>query len=151
MSSANHSYFAAYPDFIPDPHLPLLRNFYRLAKAQAWSKKRRNKEKQIYLLGQYAIHLGGISTGGLQKWQDLCRELKVDPIPMSITQCKRALKTDVHVNIIDLIDSRRLGTEVTTFRSHEALVKYTRSSSKYFPLNRAKADELKKVLLRHIQ
>lgn len=88
-SSSPHDYFAAYPNFIPDPNLPLLENFNRLANAQGWRKKRRHEEQQIYLLGQYAIHLGEISTGKLQKWQNLCRELRVDPIPTSITKCKK--------------------------------------------------------------
>lgn len=164
-SSSPHDYFAAYPNFIPDPHLPLLENFNRLAKAQGWRKERRRKERQIYLLGQYTIHLGEISTGKLQKWQNLCHELRVDPIPTSITKCKKVrygtkggetsalivLKTNVHVNIIDLMDSRRWGTVVTTFRSRKALVEYTRSSEKTFPLRQAKKDELLEILLRHIR
>ena len=88
-SSSAHDYFAAYPNFDPDPHLPLLANFNRLAKAQGWGKKRRKEERPIYLLAQYAIHLGGISAGKLQVWQGLCRELRLDPIPTSITQCKK--------------------------------------------------------------
>ncbi|MCJ1266101.1 hypothetical protein MMC22_005983 [Lobaria immixta] len=150
-SSSPHDYFAAYPNFIPEPHLPLLENFNRLANAQGWRKKRCHKERQIYLLGQYTIHLGEISTGKLQKWQNLCRELRVDPIPTSITKCKKVLKTNVHVNIIDLMDSRRWGTVVTTFRSRKALVEYTRSSEKTFPLRQAKKDELLEILLRHIR
>lgn len=82
-------YFAAYPTFTLDPHLPILQNFNRLAKAQGWGEKRTKKERQIYLQGQYTIHLGSISTGKLQSWQSLCQELRVDPIPTSIIQCKK--------------------------------------------------------------
>lgn len=89
LSTSNPDYFAAYLTFNPEPYLPLLENFNRLAKAQGWRKKRREEERQAFLLGQYTIHLGGISTGKLQKWQELCGELGVDPIPTSITQCKK--------------------------------------------------------------
>lgn len=87
--SMSNDYFAAYPTFTPDPHTSLLGNFKRLARAQGWDKDRRKNERQIYLTHQYDIHLGSISTGKLQKWQGLCQELGVDPIPTSITKCKK--------------------------------------------------------------
>lgn len=87
--SMSNDYFAAYPTFTPDPHIPILGNFKRLARAQGWDKNRCKNERQIYLIHQYDIHLGSISTGKLQKWQGLCQELGVDPIPTSITQCKK--------------------------------------------------------------
>lgn len=89
LSTSNPDYFAAYPTFTPGPNLPLLENFNRLAEAQGWRKERREEERQAFLLGQYSIHLGSISTGKLQKWQELCGELGVDSIPTSITQCKK--------------------------------------------------------------
>lgn len=88
-SNSTPDFFAAYPTFNPDPNRPILKNFDILARAQGWGKKRRHEERQIYLEGQYAVQLGSISTGKLQKWQGLCEELGVDPVPSSITQCKK--------------------------------------------------------------
>ena len=53
----------------------------------------------------------------------------------------------VHVNIIDLIDSRRQGTQVKVFATTQKLVSYTQATGKIFPKTKAKEDGLLKVLL----
>ena len=67
-----------------------------------------------------------------------------------LTMILQALSTKVHVNLIDLMDSRRQGTEVRVFNSYQQLVKYTRSSKKYFPRDEAKEEGLVRILLRRI-
>lgn len=63
----------------------------------------------------------------------------------------------MHVNLIDLIDSRRTrrhghpGQTITVFGSKQILKQYTLETGKFFPLGDAKKDSLKKVLLRHIR
>lgn len=56
----------------------------------------------------------------------------------------------MHVNIFDLIDSRRTGATVQRFPNQAALKKYTRETQKIFPKQAAKADGFLKELLRKI-
>ena len=63
----------------------------------------------------------------------------------------QALKTRVHVNMWDLIDSRRVGTDVKLFKTHTALAAYTLKTRKFFPLYIAKGNEISKSLLRPIR
>lgn len=65
-----------------------------------------------------------------------------------LTAIEQALNR-IHVNIIDLIDSRRTGREVRVFNSLAALRNYTmHRSGKRVPLYLAKEDEFLKVFLR---
>ena len=57
---------------------------------------------------------------------------------------------NVHVNIIDLLDSRRQRTEVKVFATRQKLVSYTRANKKVFPKTEAKQNVLLKILLREI-
>lgn len=57
---------------------------------------------------------------------------------------------NVHVNIIDLIDSRRKGTQVQIFATRQKLVSYTWRTAKIFPKKKAKENVLLKILLREI-
>ena len=57
---------------------------------------------------------------------------------------------NVHVNIIDLLDSRRQGTQVKVFATRQKLVSYTRATKKVFPKEKAKENVLLKILLRAI-
>ena len=57
---------------------------------------------------------------------------------------------NVHVNIIDLLDSRRQGTQVKVFATRQKLVSYTQATEKIFPKQKAKENVLIKILLRSI-
>ena len=57
---------------------------------------------------------------------------------------------NVHVNIIDLIDSRRQRTQVQVFATRQKLVSYTWATEKIFPKKKAKENVLLKILLREI-
>ena len=56
--------------------------------------------------------------------------------------------SQVFVNIIDLLDSRRAGTQVRTFKSRRQLAEYSKEHDKIFNRNVAKQDKLLRVLLR---
>ena len=58
------------------------------------------------------------------------------------------LLANTHVNLVDFISSP--GERVRTFPSEEALSKYTRETSKYFPRENVYAGSLLKCLLRNI-
>jgi hypothetical protein len=76
--------------FVPDPNAPLAIEFKRLAKHQGWG----NRSKQFYeqrascFVRAFEIHYGNKSER-LEGWQWLCGEVHIDPIPESITQCKK--------------------------------------------------------------
>ena len=57
---------------------------------------------------------------------------------------------NVHVNIIDLLDSRRQRTQVQVFATRQKLVSYTWATAKIFPKKKAKENVLLKILLREV-
>lgn len=54
------------------------------------------------------------------------------------------------MNIVDLLDSRRTGEKVKTFKNISQLSKYTKQERKVFNRNLAKQDKLLRVLLRRL-
>lgn len=70
-------------------------------------------------------------------------------IRLMLTTLVQALQK-VHVNIIDLLDSRRQGTQVKVFATRQKLVSYTQATEKTFPKQKAKESVLIKILLRSI-
>jgi hypothetical protein len=54
------------------------------------------------------------------------------------------------VNLVDLLNSRRQGSRVSTFHSEKALREYSIKRKKIFPKDEAKRDKLLKILLREI-
>lgn len=153
---AEQAHFNRFPDFFRDPQ----------------AKK---EERTRYVKALADTHIGSIERGGtgekLASFQRLCQDLSVSPTPASVTQCKKVchecsdglacfLNADrlgqelkkVNVCIIDLIDSRRLGTQVDCFSNSRELQEHIRTTKHYFPKDEAKgnADGLMKVLLRKI-
>ena len=93
MAPNPDDYFSRFDDFDHDPQASLLAEFNRLALDQDWDKRQEAQERSKCLLAQAQVHIGSIETGGseakLGKFQDLCEELRVSPIPTSISQCKK--------------------------------------------------------------
>lgn len=56
----------------------------------------------------------------------------------------------MYVNLVDLLDCRRMGTKVKTFRSVGELSTYTKRTDKVFSRVVAKRDKLLRVLLRRL-
>lgn len=54
----------------------------------------------------------------------------------------------MYVNLVDLLDCRRMGTKVKTFRSVGELSAYTKRTDKVFSRVVVKKDKLLKVLLK---
>jgi len=57
---------------------------------------------------------------------------------------------DTHVNLVDLVDTARIGTPIRLFASLEELTAYTVRTGKFFPKNNAYQGGLLKELLREI-
>ncbi|KAF6233061.1 hypothetical protein HO173_008817 [Letharia columbiana] len=156
---AEQAYFSRFQTFAPDPQATVLENFAQLAISNGWGRKSQEykDERKSYMIALADTHIESIERGGaaekLAGLQGLCKELRVCPIPTSITQCKKKLRT-VHVCIVDLIDSRRLGgTRVHIFPCHRELQQHIKKKKHYFPKYEAKEKEdgLLKVLLRKIK
>ena len=91
------TYFDAFRSqgFVPDLLTSdVMSEFKRLAKLQRWGKKSKKYGQQrnmclTALAEDFESHYGHDVTR-LDRWQDLCREVYIDPVPPSITQCKKA-------------------------------------------------------------
>jgi len=93
MTQSVDDYFTRFQDFEEDPQASLLTEFSRLALDQGWDNRTRAEERRSCLIAQLNVHVGSTGTGGqrdqLARLQRLCEELRVSPIPTSITQCKK--------------------------------------------------------------
>ena len=93
MASMNrNNYLDRFPDFQRNPRLPLNEEFASLASFKRWriDSKVYTREKTRFLCAEFDLHLGIVEQGRkLVDWQALCHELRVNPIPGSITQCKK--------------------------------------------------------------
>ncbi|KFY07151.1 hypothetical protein V492_07407 [Pseudogymnoascus sp. VKM F-4246] len=77
--------------------------------------------------------------GKLENWQRLCRDLDIDPVPSSITQCKKEAKK-IYVNIYQFLHQIKTGAPATRFRNQAALAAYCNAGKKRkFPRNIAKS------------
>ncbi|KAI9846703.1 MAG: hypothetical protein M1837_003758 [Sclerophora amabilis] len=159
------AFFEDFPDFAHDPAAPSLeREFRRLAIHRGWAQGSKTWKQQHgrCLVAAFKANFEEGSTK-LQRWQALCREVGLGSTVTegvggggggsgleSITACKKALK-NVHVNLVDLIDSRRTETQVHRFPSKAALQAYTRADKRrVFPKAAAKKDGFLRALLRDI-
>ncbi|KAG1835359.1 hypothetical protein DFJ58DRAFT_917919 [Suillus subalutaceus] len=92
----------------------------------------------------------GIDGNDISNWQNLCRVLRIDPVPDSIEECRLRV-WDTHVNLVDLVDSARTGKPVKLFASLGELTAYTlQKPKKFFPKENAYQGGLLKELLREI-
>lgn len=91
----------------------------------------------------------GTDADDINSWQNLCRVLRIFPIPDKLRACRNAVKS-THVNIVDLIDTINTGQRVRVFGSVQELSTYTKESAKYFPKQNAYAGGVLKFLLRDI-
>ncbi|KAL6301012.1 hypothetical protein BKA93DRAFT_496035 [Sparassis latifolia] len=101
------------------------------------------------LVGQFNS-LFGKKVDKLQNWQRLCQLLQIDPIPIGLEACRKAVK-NTHVYLIDLVDYTRTGTPARIHPSEERLRDYTKAEGKYFPKERAHAGGVLRYLLRRIR
>jgi hypothetical protein len=62
--------------------------FNRLAIREGLSKKQRKERRGLAIAGEIEGIYGKDGTK-LENWQHLCRDVKIEPIPPSVTQCKK--------------------------------------------------------------
>ncbi|KAG2102846.1 uncharacterized protein F5147DRAFT_615876 [Suillus discolor] len=102
------------------------------------------------LVQEFNTHFG-TDGNDISNWQNLCRVLRIDPVPDSIEACRQRV-WDTHVNLVDLVDSARTGKPVKLFASLGELTAYTlqQKPKKFFPKENAYQGGLLKELLREI-
>lgn len=91
-STHQKNYLDRFPGFQRDPWRPLNEEFASLASFKQWriGSKPYQREHTRFLLAEFDLHLGTVEQSRkLEDWQALCQELRVNPIPGSITQCKK--------------------------------------------------------------
>ncbi|GAO14225.1 hypothetical protein UVI_02001420 [Ustilaginoidea virens] len=120
----SQSHFSKFDNFTPDDDASFDHEFARLASSQDWApgSQEYTQERTIAMREELKLHyfsqpqpLSDIDEElteeeKLQGYQDLCREVRIPPSD-SIAECKRLLKSTL-VNIVDLIDARRMRKEV---------------------------------------
>ncbi|KAG2111984.1 uncharacterized protein F5147DRAFT_685225 [Suillus discolor] len=75
----------------------------------------------------------GNDGNNISNWQNLCRVLRVDPVPDSIEACRQRV-WDTRVNLVDLVDSARTGKPAKLFPTLGELTAYTlQEPEKFFP------------------
>lgn len=169
-AAKNHPYLVSFAGFTPNPNACIEEEFKRLAKHRRWrpGSDKYKEERGKCLLSEFDVHVGStLAEGRLSSWRSLCIEVGIYQPPETIKECKKVygansklLQSPTHdlhqvlskvfVNLVDLIDSRRRGTKVSTFRNVNALREYTIRTHKTFPKQKAKQDGVLKILLREI-
>ncbi|KAI0373159.1 hypothetical protein BV20DRAFT_938490 [Pilatotrama ljubarskyi] len=139
-------------NFERDPTALLADEFRRLSLANGWGKKSaRYKRERRNFYGSAAAQdfasFWGNNDSRLDAWQDLCRHLGMTTIPTGIRACKKVSLKLIHVNLIDLVDSKRQNFRPRTFSSESALAEYIRNSGKVFLKEKAKANPLLRQFL----
>jgi hypothetical protein len=98
VNGTHFNHFQAFisKGFTPDPTAPLASEFARLAQSQGWrpDSKKYRKERALCFAAEFEAHYGNKSER-LEGWQSLCQEVDINPIPSSITKCK---KVSTHSN-----------------------------------------------------
>ncbi|KAG6116485.1 hypothetical protein E4U13_001816 [Claviceps humidiphila] len=150
MSGPIDLFFSQYQEFNYDPHSRVWTEFRRLCGFFAWLKGSPAENAARNLFRQALVDEFGAIYGEndekVDVLQQLCRKLEIDPIPQSITACKKAIK-GVYVNIIDFIDCERTGEPIHKFASLAHLRRYTKKTGKFFPREQAKRSLLLRFLL----
>jgi len=155
MSDPIAEYFAQFPSFkfqySSNSDWRQIDAFNALAGIKGWSQDRRRLE---WVNFQNAwTHVGETEFGQsrLEHYQEICRDLGIDPVPDSINRCKEQMKK-VYVNIVDLIQYRKNKREcksqgpLTMFDNLEELKSYTEREKKHYPSENAKAELLRELL-----
>ncbi|KAL7792989.1 hypothetical protein V8C37DRAFT_379791 [Trichoderma ceciliae] len=150
---SSQSHFDKFQNFTANSSAPFDDEFARLALSQNWVPGSQNytKERTIAMREELKIHYFPSSQqpDGTQEepteedilkgYQDLCREVSISPSD-STAECKKNLKKTL-VNIVDLIDARRMDKKVEVWHDFEAFREYTLQDEHRISVDEAKEGE----------
>lgn len=87
------SFWFQFPGFEPEPRAPFKQELGRLYKHVNATTKKEKKDLQAQALtAEIKFHYGASMTK-LDRWQELCKEVGIEKIPTSITQCQKVCTT----------------------------------------------------------
>jgi hypothetical protein len=87
-SARGSNWFSAYEGFNEDINATFAANFSRLAIDQKWTKKEAKARRLEAFDEEFDTYFGKDMTK-LAGWQQMCRDCAIEPVPPSITQCKK--------------------------------------------------------------
>lgn len=147
----SQSHFAKFENFTPNDDASFDDEFGRLASSQNWipGSQLYTRERTIAMRQELKLHYFSQSRQlgdthelteeeKLEGYQDLCQEVRIPPGD-SIPECKKQLKNTL-VNIVDLIDARRMSKEVKVWHDFEAFRNYTLQDGHRVNMDEAKKD-----------
>ena len=150
----SQSHFDNFENFAPNDGASFDNEFGRLASSQNWipGSQQYTRQRTIAMRQELKLHYFSQSQDGnsetdaefkeedlaLKGYQTLCREVGI-PSNDSIADCKRDLKNTL-VNIVDLIDARRVGKKVEVWVDFGAFREYTLQDEHRIDASEAKKD-----------
>ncbi|KAL0935458.1 uncharacterized protein CTRU02_210049 [Colletotrichum truncatum] len=145
----SQSHFAKFDNFTPNDDASFDDEFSRLASSQNWvpGSQVYTQERTIAMRQELQLHYFSQSKlqgeklteeEQLRGYQGLCREIRI-PERDSIVECKKDLKNTL-VNIVDLIDARRVQKDVKVWDDFEAFRAYTLQDEHRINMREAKQD-----------
>lgn len=145
----SQSHFAKFDNFTPNDNVSFDDEFARLASSQNWvpGSQLYTQERTIAMREELQLHYFSQSKVGgdelteeeqLKGYQSLCREVRI-PERDSIPECKKDLKNTL-VNIVDLIDARRVQKDVKVWDDFESFRAYTLQDEHRINMHEAKQD-----------
>ncbi|PPQ83719.1 hypothetical protein CVT25_006123 [Psilocybe cyanescens] len=142
-------FFAEYPQFEYDRSKAPTKEFQRMCRlVRLVPRSDERKAAQEAFNNAIALEFNdafGTDENSLESWQALCERLQIDPIPDTLNECRRVVKS-THVNLVDMVDRNEEVPE--KFPSVAALRQYSIENHKIFPKENAYAGGLLKNLLR---
>ncbi|KAK0260728.1 hypothetical protein LTR91_025554 [Friedmanniomyces endolithicus] len=158
MADQIDQFFAEYPSFDYDRTQSSPREFYRMCNQFRWDRRPNGsypparEEAWQKFRGVLVIQFNrsfGVDADDIATWEGICKFLKLSPIPPDIGSMRQVI-LDTHVNLSDMLDSKRSGGSVKTFQTRNELIDYTVQEGRYFPKADAYAGGLLRYLLREI-
>jgi hypothetical protein len=91
MTQEVAQFFAQFHDFDFNPQSGISKEFRRLAKQRKWGDKRRRQERSKFqdAIAEEFNGVYGTDVDDLPSWHRLCREIRLTPLPQSITDCRK--------------------------------------------------------------
>ncbi|KAK7177635.1 hypothetical protein PSPO01_16314, partial [Paraphaeosphaeria sporulosa] len=133
-------FFSRYPSFAYDEEQGVAEEFYRMCDFFAWDRDDEEREEARQAFKDAMVirfnSLYGTDVADLGNWHKLCIAVCIEPLPATISECKARIK-DVHVNLVDLVDTS--GRNVELFTCLDELSEYTIETGKFFPKESAYA------------
>lgn len=87
------SFYSRYKSFTPNPNVSVIENFQLLTISQGWAPGGRARGRAYRNFRNAIIEEFNATYGtddrDLSSWQNLCRVVGVEPVPETITQCKK--------------------------------------------------------------